>query len=55
MAAFFHNNGIAVFLFVYVPALVLILRRPNNGTAPAWLERAIRGLPRWARGEPAAL
>ena len=53
MVAFFHNNGIAVFVAVYVPALVLVLRRPNEGTLPCWLERATRWLPRWIRGRPA--
>ena len=53
MGAFFHNNGIAVFVCVYIPALVLILRRPNEGRLPEFLERIAGVLPRWLRGRPA--
>jgi hypothetical protein len=38
---------------VYLPALILLWRRPNAGPAPEWLERRLAGLPRWLRGEPA--
>jgi hypothetical protein len=53
MATFFHNSGIAVFVCVYLVALVLVLRRPNEGPLPAWLESASRVLPGWLRGRPA--
>ena len=53
MVAFFHNNGIAVFVCVYIPALVLILKRANEGALPAFLERLAAVLPRWLRGRPA--
>jgi hypothetical protein len=38
----------------YLPALLVVLRRPNVGPAPAWLEDALarRWLPRWLRGTP---
>jgi hypothetical protein len=26
---------------VYVPALILILRRPNDGKLPAWVDQAL--------------
>jgi hypothetical protein len=35
---------------LYLPVLVMVLRRPNEGDVPAWLERATRGLPAWLRG-----
>ncbi len=35
---------------VYLPALALVLRRPNAGNAPAWLDRTTRRFPAWLRG-----
>jgi hypothetical protein len=35
----------------YLPALVVVLRRPNEGDAPAWVERAISYWPAWLRGQ----
>ncbi|HEV7991314.1 MAG TPA: hypothetical protein VGP25_05780 [Gemmatimonadaceae bacterium] len=35
------HYGQAFLVFLYLPALVMVLRRPNEGPAPAWLERAI--------------
>jgi hypothetical protein len=37
---------------VYLPALVIILRRPNVGFAPAWLDRKLLNAPAWLRGTP---
>jgi hypothetical protein len=37
---------------MYLPALVLVLRRPNEGVAPAWLERFASHLPGWLSGRP---
>jgi hypothetical protein len=34
------------------PCLVLILRRPNERTAPAWLEHVTRATPMWLRASP---
>jgi hypothetical protein len=31
---------------IYLPALVLVLRRPNEGQLPAWLARVLRGVSR---------
>jgi hypothetical protein len=53
MIVFFHNNAIAVFVSVYLVALVLVLRRANEGKLPVWLESASEVLPRWLRGRPA--
>jgi hypothetical protein len=33
-----------------VPAAFLVLRHPNVGTVPPWLERLVAGWPKWARG-----
>jgi hypothetical protein len=53
MVAFFHNNGLAVFVCVYIPALILVLKRSNEGRLPARLERVAATLPQWLRGRPA--
>lgn len=37
---------------MYIPALIMVLRRPNRGTIPSWLERVSAGAPAWLRGEP---
>jgi hypothetical protein len=39
--------------FVYLPWLVAVLRRPNEGTMPEWLNRATTRWPVWLRGENA--
>jgi hypothetical protein len=41
---------------VYIPALLLVLRRPNRGVIPEWLEAALVRwrVPSWLRGVPAA-
>ena len=36
----------------YLPALWIVLRHPNEGPVPAWLERRIVNWPTWLRGEP---
>jgi hypothetical protein len=40
---------------LYIPLLVVVLRRPNEGPLPARIERLTAGFPRWLRGaaEPA--
>jgi hypothetical protein len=35
-----------------VPCVIMLLRRPNEGPAWAWVERRVAGLPRWIRGQP---
>jgi hypothetical protein len=44
-------NALTYLLLLYLPALVMVLRRPNVGLVPAWLERAARRLPSWVRGD----
>ena len=50
----FFLNGIAVVVGMYLPALWMVWRRPNEGRVPAWLERASVVLPPWIRGQPVA-
>jgi hypothetical protein len=37
---------------LYLPALVIVLRRPNEGSMPAWVESLTLRLPKWLRGRP---
>jgi hypothetical protein len=39
---------------IYLPATIMVLRRPNVGPAPEWLERRIARWPAWIRGSPDA-
>ena len=43
-------TGIAVVVGMYLPALVMVLRRPNEGPLPVWLERVAGMLPSRLRG-----
>lgn len=52
--------GGLVLMTVWFPALAMVLRLPNEGAAPAWLERRLEGWPAWLKGragppEPAAI
>ena len=38
----------------YIPALIMVMRRRNTGSAPAWTERLVARWPLWLRGESAA-
>lgn len=49
VAAIAHN-AVVLMLALYLPALVMVLRRPNEGTAPEWLERLLARAPGWLRG-----
>ena len=41
--------GLANIAFLYIPALIMILRRPNEGPVPAVVERAVEGAARLIR------
>ena len=41
--------GDALVLFFYLPALVMIMRRPNEGEVPRWLDRLVHAASRAAR------
>jgi hypothetical protein len=45
-----NANALTNLLLLYLPALVMILRRPNVGALPAWLDRVAERLPSWMRG-----
>jgi hypothetical protein len=47
---FYWINGIAIVVTMYLPALIMVLRRPNEGAIPSWLERATAVLPQRFRG-----
>jgi hypothetical protein len=47
-------GGPYVIASVYLPALVVLLRHPNVGELPPWLERRVGRLPSVLRGKPAA-
>jgi len=47
---FFWINGIAVVVTMYLPSLIMVLRRPNEGAIPAWMERVTAVLPQRFRG-----
>jgi len=38
---------------MYVPATLIVMRRPNHGAAPAWIDRLTSRWPSWLRGVPA--
>jgi hypothetical protein len=42
--------GPAMVWTLYMPCTLMVLRRRNEGSVPAWLERRIVGWPRWLRG-----
>ena len=44
----------AIGWLMYVPCVVMILRRPNAGALPAWMERRLAAsrMPLWLRGAP---
>ena len=35
---------------MYIPCLVMVLKRPNEGSMPAWVDRAIARWPGWIKG-----
>ena len=50
LAASVQQFGPARVALVFFPALVMVLRRPNEGSIPAWLERFAGRVPRWIGG-----
>jgi hypothetical protein len=51
-AAYTDRSSLLMLGFVYLPALVVILRRPNEGAIPSWAERLTARWPLWLRGVP---
>ena len=50
----FHNTAPLALWLMYIPALILILMRPNVGTVAGRIEQVSARLPRWMRGTPEA-
>lgn len=55
MAAYYAAGRPAIVWLSFVPALVLVLRRPNEGDVPEVIERFSQKLPRWLRGRRQAV
>ena len=47
-------SGRMIVLFLYLPVTVMVLRRPNEGSLPEWIESRIARWPIWLRGRSAA-
>ena len=47
---FVLSSGRVSTLLVYLPCTLMVLRRPNEGTIPPWLETRITAWPSWLRG-----
>jgi hypothetical protein len=41
-------------LLLYVPLTLMVLKRPNAGPMPLWIERRVASWPAWLRGRPEA-
>jgi hypothetical protein len=50
----FSMSATAISWLLYLPCVLMVLRRPNEGELPAWLERRLSRsrLPTWAVGRP---
>ena len=50
--AWYVRSGELMIWFLYLPCLAMLLRRPNEGGVPAWLERRLAHprVPAWLRG-----
>jgi hypothetical protein len=49
-APFAMASGRLSTLFIYVPLTIMVLRRPNEGTLPEWLDRWVAPWPTWLKG-----
>lgn len=47
-------TGPLLVALLYLPCTLMVLRRPNEGTIPAWLEDRLRVLPGWLKGRAVA-
>jgi hypothetical protein len=52
LAAGLQDGAPVLIACLYLPTLVMVLRRRNEGDLPTWMERATVRLPRWLRGTP---
>ena len=51
-AAFYARARWSIVWFMFVPTLLMVLLRPNQGAVPDCIERRTQRLPRWLRGQP---
>ena len=51
---YLRASGTLYTLLVFLPLTAMVLRRPNEGDVPAWLERRIREWPGLLRGGSSA-
>jgi hypothetical protein len=49
-AGYTWASGRVILALMYLPAPTMVLRRPNEGPAPASLERRVGTWPIWLRG-----
>jgi hypothetical protein len=49
-AEFADRGALYMLGFVYLPVLMAVLRRANEGSVPLWVERLARPWPDWLRG-----
>jgi hypothetical protein len=47
---YLEASGTLYTLFVFLPVTAMVLRRPNAGAIPGWLDRRIAHWPAWLRG-----
>ena len=50
MDAYVAATAAAVAHWLFLPTLLIVLRRPNVGVVPAWVEQMMRRTPHWLRG-----
>jgi hypothetical protein len=48
--ALFASHGRLAIWFFFLPALAMVMRRPNEGSLPGWLDRRTHAWPSWLRG-----
>ena len=54
-AEYLNASGTLIMLAIFLPLTAMVLKRPNEGELPAWLETRITSWPVWLRGRSAAL
>jgi hypothetical protein len=50
----FARHAPIILVCYYLPCLVVVLMRPNEGLVPQWVERRAIHLPAWLRGRPSS-
>jgi len=50
--AFIARARPSMLWLIYMPALIMVIRRPNEGMIPPWIETRMSALPRWISGTP---